>query len=216
MLVCVALPVTTAVGGVSEKEETETISLEYVIFGSDGSKTDAKLTVDSDEISKFREMIPQIYEKISSNNNFNLINIVKDLKKVFGLNGILSLFSRMSGIRPLQKRVFIISDGYGSKFDFNLRPKFSIYRDLSFWSYSNNKNSLTNSLTLVVDPIPNSGLQFVKLVNGMQIGMMSKFTGFYMRIPGKFMEDKQSHTLFFGYAKKVRVLDLFDNTPSVI
>jgi len=208
MLVLIALPATNVMGAISQKEENKTITLEYSIFREDGSRIVREITVDKNEIASFNEMIQQIFEKITSKNNYDIMDIIKDLKEKFGQNSILSIISTILEMRPLQKRVFILSNGYGTKLDLHLKRDISFHKMFSFWHYLGKTGSSTNSKTLIIDPIPDAQLQFYRLIEGQQIGIMTKFTGFYMRIPGNFIEQTQSHIFFFGYAVKVRAIDL--------
>lgn len=210
MLVFVALPLSNSIGAVSEKKESKSVSLQYVIFKTDGSKTIKEMNVKSVDIDIFNDIVSKIFEKINSKDKFEIEDIINDLELEFGKNKITSIFNMLSGIRPLKKRVFIFSDGYGNKLDLFLKTKISLHKRFTFWYYKNTNNPIQNSRTLIIDPIPDSKLQFFKLVNGMQFGMMTKFTGLYLRIPGDIMKDKQCHTFFFGYAKKVRAFDLPD------
>lgn len=211
MLVIIALPINSFRGIELQKEQSENINLEYILFKADGSQIIEEINMDKNDIALFNEIFPKIFEKIISNNYSNINDIIDDLEQEYGQNNILSIIAK---IRPLQKRVFIISNGYGSKFDLRLRMDLSIRKRLSFWYYTNTNESMKNSRTIIVDPIPRSQLQFSRLIEGKQIGMMKRFTGFYIRIPGNYMEDKQSHTFFFGYAVKVRAFDL-PNQPSI-
>ena len=207
MLVLIILPATNVMGTIPQEEENKTITLEYTLFKEDGSQIVQEITADANDIATFNEIIPQIFEKITSTDNCTIIEIIKELKEKFGQNKILST---ILGIRPLQKRVFILSNGYGPKFDIRLKRDISIHKLFSLWYYLSTTSYSINSKTLIIDPIPDAQLQFYRLIDGQQIGLMTRFTGFYIKIPSNFMEQTQSHTFFIGYAVKVRVFDLPD------
>ncbi|MCJ7571439.1 MAG: hypothetical protein MUO82_06140, partial [Candidatus Thermoplasmatota archaeon] len=194
---------------IPQKEENKTITLEYTMFKEDGSQIVQEITVDKNDIATFNEIIQQIFEKIISTDKCNISEIIKELKEKFGQNKILSPISTILGIRPLQKRVFILSNGYGPKLDLHLKRDISIFKIYSSWYYLG-KSTTINSKTIIIDPIPDTKLKFYKLIEGQQIGMMTRFIGFYIRIPSNLMEQTQSHTFFFGYAVKVRTFDLPD------
>ena len=207
MLVLITLPATNVMGTIPQEEENKTITLEYTIFKEDGSQIVQEITVDENDITTFNEIIPQIFEKITSTSYCNITEIINELKEKFGQNKILST---ILGIRPLQKRVFIISNGYGPKFDIRLKRDISIHKIFSLWYYLSTTSYSIKSKTLIIDPIPDAQLQFYRLIDGQQIGLMTRFTGFYIRIPSNLMEQTQSHTFFIGYAVKVRAFDLPD------
>lgn len=207
ILVLITLPATNVIGSIIQEEEYKTIPLEYSIFKEDGSQIIKQILVDKNDIASFNEIIQYIIENITSTDNFNIITIIKNLNENFSQNTILS---KISQIRPLQKRVLILSDGYGPKLDIHLKRDISLQKTFSLWYYLGTTSCTKNSKTIIIDPIPNYQLQFYRLIQGQQIGIMTRFIGFYMRIPSNLMEQKQSHTFFFGYAVKVRAFDLPD------
>ena len=210
MLALIILPITNVMGAIPQEEENKTITLEYSIFQEDGSQIVKEITVDKNDIDTFNEIIPQIFEIITSTNNCTIIDLINQLKEKFGENKILSIITKILGIRPLQKRVLILSNGYGPKFDIRLKRDISIHKIFSLWYYTSTISGTTNSKTIIIDPIPDTKLQFYRLIEGQQIGLMTIFTGFYIRIPSNLMEQKQSHIFFIGYAAKVRTFDLPD------
>ena len=198
-----------------QEEENKTIMLEYSIFNEDGTQTIKQININKDEIATFNEIIQQIFQINTSIDDYNIINIVQDLREKFNQNTILSTISKILSIRPLQKRVFIASNGYGPKLDIHIRRDISIHKIFSLWYYQGLTSCTKNSKTLIIDLIPDAQLQFFRLIDGQQIGLMSRFTGFYIRIPGNIMEQKQTHTFFIGYAVKVRAFDLPDPEPQL-
>jgi hypothetical protein len=207
ILVLITLPATNVIGTIIQEEKNKTIPLEYSIFKEDGSQIIKQIFVDENEIASFIEIIEYIFENITSADNLNIITIIQHLNEKFNQNTILST---ISGIRPLQKRVLIISDGYGPKLDIQLKGDISLHKTFSLWYYLGTTSCTKNSKTIIIDPITVNPSQFYRLIQGQQIGIMTRFIGFYMRIPGSLMEQQQSHTFFFGYAVKVRAFDLPD------
>lgn len=210
MLALITLPTINVMGAIPQEEENKTINLEYSIFKEDGTQTIQEITVEEKDITSLNEIIEQIFEKTTSTDGCNILDIITELKEKFGQNTILSAISTILGIRPLQKRVFILSNGYGPKFDIRLRRDISIHKIYNLWYYQGTTSYTINSKTLIIDPIPDTQLQFYRLIEGQQIGLMTRFTGFYMRIPSNIKERTQSHTFFIGYAVKVRAFDLPD------
>ena len=206
MLVLITIPTINVIGTIPQQEENK-ITLEYSIFNEDGTQTIEQINVNENEIESFNEIINQIIENIISTDNCNIIEILQKLQEKFGKNTILSM---ILGIRPLQKRVFILSNGYGPKFDIHLKRDIAIHKMFNLWYYPVTTSYSINSKTLIVDPIPNVQLQFYKLIEGQQIGIISRFTGFYIKIPSNIKEQTPSHTFFIGYAFKVRTFDLPD------
>jgi len=204
MLVLITLPAINVMATIPQIEENK-ITLDYSIFNEDGTQTIREINVNENEIASFNEIIEQIIENITSTDNRNIMDILNELKEKFGQNTILST---ILGIRPLQKRVFIISNGYGPKFDIRLRRDISIHKIYNLWYYQGTTSYAINSKTIIIDPIPDAQLQFYRVIEGKQIGLMTRFTGFYIRIPSNIKEQTQSHTFFIGYAVKVRAFDL--------
>ena len=209
-LIFVALPLSEITAANSQKEENDNINIEYSILTMDGTQINKDITINKDELEVFNEIIPKIFDTIIQKNENDINKILEDLKTKYGQNGLLSIISTIAGLRPLQKRVFIISNGYGTKFDLHLRSDFSIRKRFTIWHYIGNTDLTKSSTTVIIDPIPNINLKFIKVLSGWQIGIMSKFTGVYIRIPGKIQEQIQSQTFFFGYAVKVLPIDLPD------
>lgn len=210
MLVLLTLPATTVIGTIDKEEENKTITLEYSIFNDDGSQIIKQMTVNENDITAFNIIIEEIFKEITSSEIQNLTKIIVNLREKFGQNKIMSIILDILSIRPLQKRVLIISNGYGPIFDINLKTDISIIKKFCLWYYLGVAGYTITSKTLIIDYIPDIELQFYRLIEGQQFGMMTKFKGFYMRLPSNLQEQKQSHTFFFGHALKVRAFDLPD------
>lgn len=210
MLVLLTLPATSVIGTIGKEEENKTITLEYSIFNDDGNQIIKQMTVNENDITAFNEIIEEIFKEITSTDIQNLTNIIINLREKFGQNKIISIILDILSMRPLQKRVLILSNGYGPIFDINLKRDISLIKKFSLWYYIGVAGYTINSKTLIINLIPDIQLQFYRLIEGQQFGMMTKFKGFYMKIPSSVREQKQSHTFFFGYASKVRAFDLPD------
>ena len=210
MLILLILPATNAIGSLIKEEENNTITLEYIIFEEDGKQINEQITVNQNDITLFNEIIQEIFKTATSTNVINITDIIKNLQEKFGQNSILSLILKIIGLRPIQKRTLILSNGYGPKLDLRLKRDISFNKIFSLWYYVGMTSITINSKTLIIDPIPDTQLQFYRLIEGQQLGIMTKFKGFYMRIPSNFMEQKQSHTFFFGYTAKLWAFDLPD------
>lgn len=210
MLILLTLPATNVIGSLIKEEENKTITLEYIIFEEDGKQINEQMTVNQNDITLFNEIIQEIFKTATSTDIINITDIIKNLQEKFGQNSILSLILKILQIRPIQKRTLILSNGYGPKLDLRLKRDISFTKIFSLWYYLGITSSTMNSKTLIIDPIPDTQLQFYRLIEGQQLGIMTKFKGFYMRIPSNFMEQKQSHTFFFGYTSKLWAFDLPD------
>lgn len=210
MLVLLTLPVTSVIGTIGKEDENKTITLEYSIFNDDGSQIIRQMIVNENDITAFNIIIEEIFKEITSTDIQNLTDIIINLREKFGQNKIISIILDILSIRPLQKRVLILSNGYGPIFDINLKRDISIIKKFSLWYYLGISGYTANSKTLIINIIPDIQLQFYRLIEGQQFGMMTRFKGFYMKIPSSIREQKQSHTFFFGYAAKVRAFDLPD------
>jgi hypothetical protein len=210
ILTLLILPATNVIGTIINEEENKTQTLEYTILNEDGSKIIKQMTVDENDITEFNEIIEEIFKEFTLSDIQNLTNTIKNLKERFGQNKIMSIILNILGMRPLQKRVLILSNGYGPILDLNLKKDISMIKKFSLWYYLGVGGYTINSKTLIIDLIPDAQLQFYRLIEGQQIGLMTRFKGFYMKIPGNLQEQKQSHTFFIGYASKVRAFDLPD------
>lgn len=209
-LIFIALPLSEITAANSQNEENDKINIEYSILTMDGTQINKDTTINKEELNVFNEIISKIFDAITQKNENDINKILEDLKTEYGQNGLFSIISTIAGLRPLQKRVFIISNGYGTKFDLHLRSDFSLRKRFAIWHYIPDTDLTKSSTTVIIDPIPNVSLKFIKVLSGWQIGIMSKFTGIYIRIPGKIQEQIQSQTFFFGYAVKVLPLNLPD------
>jgi hypothetical protein len=209
-LIFIALPLSEITAANSQNEENDKINIEYSILTMDGTQINKDTAINKEELNVFNEIISKIFDAITQKNENDINKILEDLKTEYGQNGLFSIISTIAGLRPLQKRVFIISNGYGTKFDLHLRSDFSLRKRFAIWHYIPDTDLTKSSTTVIIDPIPNVSLKFIKVLSGWQIGIMSKFTGIYIRIPGKIQEQIQSQTFFFGYAVKVLPLNLPD------
>ena len=153
-------------------------------------------------ISNLTKAIINISSNNTSNISFpsNFTNITNPFEKFYENRTLLKIWYKIQSRRPLQKRVFIVSTGYGRRFDFRPFATLSFFKPFTFWFYFGGKNYTNRSTTIIVDPI----LPKVKILKGLQFGMMRRFIGIFIRISGTPLQ--KSHLFFMGYAYKVRVI----------
>ncbi|MEF8847802.1 MAG: hypothetical protein V5A68_01560 [Candidatus Thermoplasmatota archaeon] len=208
----VALPI-TQIGGtpVSESEsdkETDTQTLKYTTFGENGGSETKALALTETEISETLDIINFLIEKIQENGYTSISQAIDSLQNNFGSNNpLLQLILTIKEIRPIFKRAFIISAGPGSRMNLFMKPKLSMYKPLTFWHYFGESKYQTTGKTIIMDPLPPKA----KVLDGWQIGMMRRFIGLHIKIPGS-IEDK-TQSFFIGYAGKIRAFDLPDIQP---
>ena len=210
ILMLLTLQTTTLGVYVTNTEKNEKIELSYQIFESDSIIEEKKITIDKQETALFGTIIERILDRMGSDNDLNLNEILNNLELDFGSNTILSLISKITGFSPLRKGAFIISEGYGRKIDFRSTTEFRMRKSINFWHYIRNTDQTEYSMTLTFNIIPNRELRFTELTEGWQIGLMRDFKGIYLRLPGNVLQNKNSHTFFVGYASRVNILDLPD------
>ena len=100
-----------------------------------------------------------------------------------------------------QKRAFILSSGYTKLLIPKILPKFKLHKFRTSWLYNAHP---VLSKTIIIDLFPPK----VKILKGMQIGMMKRFIGVYIQIPKPLK--REIHTIFFGHAKKITSIDIPD------
>ena len=104
------------------------------------------------------------------------------------------------------KRVFVISFGHGIQLNPLRKSQINVLRpSYLFWFYPGVSHKLFADKTLIIDPSP----FHVKVLDGGQIGIMRRFVGIYIFIPGT--TSRESTIFFMGYAYKALGLDLSPN-----
>jgi len=210
VLIFLSIQTASVNANVVNKKTNEKINLEYSIIQSNGKIESKEITADRKEVKIFETMISMIIDRIINSGNNNILDILDNLQSDFKDNNLLSMVTDFLGLNPLQQRKIIISEGYGRKISLRTMPEIKINKQFNFWFYKGFNDPLKSSRTLIVDPIPDINLRFTKLIEGRQIGFMTDFMGFYLKIPGNIVQDKDSHTFFIGIANNIITLDLPD------
>jgi len=191
----------------SNIENTKTVSVTF--FHQDGTIETRRFNFSKTELEEIKELIVNIMQKIQSNDNENIIDIIKQFSEKYNdrslLREILNSFIKM---RPLKKRAFIISYGCSGRLNIPWKADLRLFKSLTIWHYYgqskflNQSKYLNSSKTIIVDPFP----PVIRTLEGWQVGMMRRFVGLYIYASGSLFEKR--HTFFMGYAYKVRAIDL--------
>jgi hypothetical protein len=166
------------------------------------------VSLPQEDVDSFLSKIKDLSEQINTDETYRgLLKIFADFSDSMDGNSPLDrqIFNTLGDINlgVLGKRVFVMSYGHGlhinplRKFQINLfRPSHL------FWYYPSTTHSLFADRTIVIDPNPVR----IRIMDGRQIGIMKRFIGIYVFIPGK---STMENTVFFvGYAYRVMGLDL--------
>ena len=203
-LMFIVLPITNTSVFAADEPDDET-PVAFTVFNPDGKIITTSTSLTQQDIDQINEMLTYLMNSLQTNSGVSLLEIISSLYQKFGGNNLfLQLLLTLEKIRPLEKRVFIISTGYGSKFGLLFKPEISMYKPFTFWHYFGETRYTSLSKTFILDPLPPS----FKVFEGWQLGMMRRFIGFYFKIPGDL--EKRSHSFFIGYAYKVIAIDLPD------
>lgn len=197
MVLFLAIPLNIAEAStITKTQENEPIILEIVTVDSDGFLNTEEITFYEDDFKELEDAISTIMNKIVSTTDLNW-NFLKDLIERL-LDNDSPLFGKILEIFSLLKlsrnRGFVISSGHG--YDLNPLDKFTfkIRKKVAFWHYNSNGIS---SRTIIVKPFALN----MKILEGRQIGFMSRFIGVYFFISRGFL--KETNTFFIGAARHI-------------
>ena len=209
-LVFLGLPLTNATANMPDKTSTgatqnnERYTTVYcTLSGEDGKVITTTYRVSKGELKELNNIIAELIKRLQTYKG-SVEDAIREVCR--GYDGSFPIVKFLLSVKPTQKRVFIVSNGFGKRFDIELRSKLRIYKPLTFWHYYGKYNYINSSKTIIIDPI----LPKIRVLNGWQLGMMRRFVGLYIRISGSMLD--KDHTFFMGYAYKVRALDLPDFT----
>lgn len=209
ILLFVGLSFSPATAKVSLKEK-----LELGIVGEDGKISMQTFKLSIDELKEIDGLLAQLMEKMQSATDYGqLLDAVKSFEFEWGrfpvltlllglIEKILKLNHNLNQLRPLRKNAFIMSWGFGPKFNPFKQNKVTLFLPIMTWYYTGRGNLLINSRTLIVDPYPFS----IKSLTGRQFGCMRNFAGIYIYRHST-LTDK-TYTLMLGRAGGVRGFDL--------
>jgi len=213
-LIFLLLPATSAINQTNNNDQKTDLQLSF--FNNDRLTNIKSITLNKDDVNLFEDLIDEIIDKLESMENYDIKEIIEQLieniKNSKLVQKLKSLLESIKNFKPLQKGVFVISNGYGSKINLFSKRDISLRKNILMWHYLGNTNKLMKSRTVIIDPVPDSQMKFTKILNGWQVGLVNKFTGLYIRLPGSIVNQKECHTFFIGYASKIRSIDLPDIT----
>ena len=209
ILLFVGLSFSPATAKVDLKEK-----LELGVVGEDGKISMQIFKLSMDELKEVDELLAQLREKMQSSTNYGqLLDTIENFKFEWGrfpfltlllvlIEKILKLNHNLDQLRPLRKNAFIMSWGFGPKFNPFKQNKVTLFLPIMTWYYIGRGNLLINSRTIIVDPYPFS----VKSLTGRQFGCMRNFAGLYIYRHST-LTDK-TYTFMLGRAASVRGFDL--------
>jgi len=209
ILLFVGLSFSPATAKVSLKEK-----LELGVVGEDGKISMQTFKLSMDELKEVDGLLAQLMEKMQSATNYGqLLDTVNSFRVKWGrfpfltlllglIEKILKLNHNLNQLRPLRKNAFIMSWGFGPKFNPFKQNKVTLFLPIMTWYYTGRGNLLINSRTLIVDPYPFS----IKSLTGRQFGCMRNFAGIYIYRHST-LTDK-TYTFMLGRAGVVRGFDL--------
>ena len=204
ILLLIAIPINIA--GASETPEKEeknsAILAELVTVASDGSLITKNLQISEENLAELESAISMIMDQIQSKNDLDE-NVLRDIiEKILGDNNplfgrILRLFRTLKLTR---NRGFVISSGHGRDYSLLKRISFKISKKAAIWHY--NSNGIINDRTIILKPLALN----MKILNGRQFGVMTRFLGFYLSVSRGFL--KESYTMFMGTARHINGIQL--------
>ncbi|HVQ00200.1 MAG TPA: hypothetical protein VMT57_01670 [Candidatus Thermoplasmatota archaeon] len=178
------------------------------------STLNSKLQLSDRDFVTMDKVMPALMEKMkAATSKSELVNILKSFLdehgRRLGLIMVLTLTikliewqNKIEQLRPLRTTAFIMSWGFTNKLLSWGKGSFSLARPFTMWLYTGRPNALFNSRTIIIDFRPFS----IKMVTGIQFGMMTNFIGYYHH--AKNTLSGKTRTLFMGYAGSIRAFDL--------
>ena len=209
ILLFVGLSFSPATAKVNIKEK-----LELGMVGENGKISMQTFELSADELKETDRLLEQLLEKMRLSTNYDqLIDTVNSFRTEWGrfpfltlllglIEKVLKLNHNLNQLRPLRKKAFILSLGFGPKFNPLKENKITLFLPITTWYYKGRGNLLINSRTLIVDPYPFS----IKSLTGRQFGCMRNFAGLYIYRHST-LTDK-TYTFMLGRAAAVRGFDL--------
>lgn len=194
----------------SKPAKDSLITIQLLEFGKDGKIILSNYFLTKEELKKLEKAINKIMETLTKSKDIDSIieEITKELGNTKLSKAIEDVLKGPSKFKagPIQKRAFIVSNGFGKRIDFRLLPKVRIFKPLTFWNYFGLTNYMKKSKTIIIDPYPPT----IRVLHGWQIGMMRRFVGLYIRTTGSMID--KDHIFFIGYAYRVIAFDIPDPT----
>ena len=188
--------------------------LEFGIIGEDGKVLIQKFKQSTDELKEMDKVLAQLMDDMYSATSYKqLINTVQSYKTEWGrfpfiklllglIIRILDITHNFNQLRPVRHDAFIISWGFGPKFNPFKKNDLKLFIPIMTWYYTGRGNLILNSRTLIIDPYPFS----IKSLTGRQFGCMTNFAGIYLYRHSTLTDN--TYTFILGRVGSVRGFDL--------
>ncbi len=190
-------------------EENKGILLEYLSISEDGKTLREKLMLSEDELKDLSDMFSQIFEKINEKLSINKFQVfLKSFELLVKYPKLRELVVNFVKLRySLRTRALVMSHGMCYKLNPLRKSEFKVKQKMSTWRY--NSGGPFSSKTYILRPFKSD----FEVLNGIQMGVMYKFSGIYMYVARKVPE--LSYTLFMGTARLANGFDLNINLPDI-
>lgn len=215
MVTLLLIPSSAHCASVSSKVNSGDIEVGFIGMGDEETK-DFVYLIENYSPGKLTDFSNKIIEKLVNLSSYNLSDLKNSsliwnkIVNAFGNtsigNFLKSTSNLIGGDKTCDKtfRYFIISRGYGKRFDLRLLPKIKIYKFMTVWWYRGFKKFMKESVTKIFDRSEN----YSRIILGSQMGVMFNFVGIYIKLTGTMFH--KDRIFFIGFAKRVWVLDLPD------
>lgn len=181
------------------EENNNTISVEIAALDSDEILKTEKILLSEEELIEFENTISILIEKIQSAESWEevkgIINNLLEGDKPGIFSFIKGLFSKI-----LVGRTYVISSGYGYKYNPLKKGSIKIRKKLLLWHYSSGE--MLKDRTIILKPLALK----MRVLKGSQFGVMTRFTGLFMYTARKFPQ--KSYTFFIGIARRANGLQM--------
>lgn len=192
LLVVMTFNIVEANDKTDKNQYSETSTIEIAFIEEDGSFETETINMTEEEISQLEKYVANFFEKINSNEDWNLQSLF-ELFKYFLKNNIFSRFFKriFSSIFNFFKKPYVASIGHGLRLNPFKKSSMKLTKRFSFWRYS-------SGTTFVFSPWKLD----TRFYHGRQIGVIREFRGIYLYFAKSFSE--KSTTFFMGRAKIVK------------
>jgi hypothetical protein len=187
--------------------------LEIGFFGEKGKFLMKTFQRSSDEIEEYSGLLNELMDRMQSSSDYGqMIEVVNSFRSEWGrypilklllslIEKILEITHNLNQLRPLRNNAFILSWGYGPKFNPLKENNIKLFLPMMSWYYKGRGN-FVNSRTLIVDPYPFD----IKSLTGRQFGLMNNFAGIYIYRHSTLTD--HTYTFILGRVGAVRGFDL--------
>ena len=200
LLVTIPFGIVQASETLELEQNNETVTVELAAFESDEILTTETLVLSEEELIELKSTISVLIEKIQSSNSWEALEeLINNLQRKN--NPIIStIFKILSKFKLFRSRAFVISSGHSYKFNPFKKGGLDIRKKFTFWHYSSGER--IKDRTIYFQPLAFN----MKVLKGIQVGFMTRFTGIYIFIARKLPE--KSYTFFMGTAGRISGIQL--------